>query len=69
MEGEHRSDLPDDNGEIDPNCDGTLLPRDFYEGAFQNDHISSEAFDEWLVRSRNRLRNVIPGATEDRRDD
>jgi hypothetical protein len=69
MEDMHRSDLPDDNGGMDPNYGGTGLRRDFYGGAFQNEHISSRAFDDWLIKYRNRLRNVISDGTEDPRDD
>jgi hypothetical protein len=61
--------LPDDNGAIDPKRGGTGLPRDFYSGTFQNEHTSSRAFDDWLIKYRNRLRNVISGGTEDPKDD
>jgi hypothetical protein len=69
MEDLHRSDLPDDNRGMEPNGDRRGLPRDFYEGAFQNGDISSRAFEDWLIKYRNRLRNVISGGTEDPKDD
>jgi hypothetical protein len=69
MEDMHKSDLPDDNGGMDPTCGGTGLLRDFYGGAFQNEHISSRAFEDWLIRYRNRLRIVISYGTKDPKDD
>ena len=57
MEDGHMSESG--NRGMDPNCGGTGLSSDFCLGVSENGHFTSWAFEDWLIKYRNRLAKVV----------
>lgn len=55
------------NRGMDPNYGGVGVPSDFCLGAPENSHFNSRAFEDWLIKYRNRLAKVVSGGIEESR--